>query len=81
MTSNNIELTREEYNLIAKKRVIQESQNMSTKELLNTLRKYDSRRKVKNNRKKLLKIQLEKVAKIKNISKNDLSKTEKLQNK
>ena len=81
MTSKNIELTREEYNLIAKKRVIQESQNMSTKELLNTLRKYDSRRKLKNNLKKLLKIQLEKVAKIKNISKNDLSKTEKLQNK
>ena len=81
MTSKNIELTREEYNLIAKKRVIQESQNMSTKELLNTLRRYDSRRKVKNNRKKLLKIQLEKFAKIQNISKNDLSKTEKLQNK
>ena len=81
MTSKNIELTREEYNLIAKKRVIQESQNMSTKEFLNTLRTYDSRRKVKNNRKKLLKIQLEKVAKIQNISKNDLSKTEKLQNK
>ena len=54
---------------------------MSTKEFLNTLRTYDSRRKVKNNRKKLLKIQLEKVAKIQNISKNDLSKTEKLQNK
>ena len=81
MTSKNIELTREEYNLITKKRVIQESQNMSTKEFLNTLRTYDSRRKVKNNRKKLLKIQLEKVAKIQNISKNDLSKTEKLQNK
>ena len=81
MTSKNIELTREEYNLIAKKRVIQESQNMSTKEFLNTLRTYDSRRKVKNNRKKLLKIQLEKVAKIQNISKNDLSKTEKLENK
>ena len=43
--------------------------------------RYDSRRKVKSNCKKLLKIKLEKVAKIKNISKNELSKAEKLQNK
>ena len=54
---------------------------MSTKELLNTLSRYDSRCKVKNTRKKLLKIKLEKVAKIQNISKSDLSKAEKLQNK
>ena len=33
---------------------------MSMKELLNTLRRYDTRRKVKNNCKKLLKIKLEK---------------------
>ena len=44
---------------------------MSTKKLLNTLSRYDSRCKVKNTRKKLLKIKLEKVAKIQNISKND----------
>ena len=81
MTSKNIELTRKEYNLIAQNRDIQEPQNMSTKELLNTLSRYDSRRKVKNNRKKLLKIKLEKIAKIQNISKNELSKVEKLQNK
>ena len=43
---------------------------MFTQELINTLTKYDSRRKVKNNRKKLLKIGLEKIAKIQNISKN-----------
>ena len=54
---------------------------MSTEDSLSTLSRYDGRRKVKNNRKKLLKIKLEKVAKIKNISKNDLSKAEKLQNK
>ena len=81
MTLKDIQLTREEYNPIAENRCIQELQNMSTEELLNTLSRYDSRRKVKNNRKKLLKIQLEKFAKIQNISKNDLSKTEKLQNK
>ena len=54
---------------------------MSTKKLLNALIKYDSRRKLKKNRKKLLKIKLEKIAKIQNISKNELSKAEKLQNK
>ena len=52
-----------------------------TKELLNTLRTYDSRHKVKNSRKKLLKIKLEKIAKLQNISKIELSKAEKLQNK
>ena len=44
---------------------------MSTKELLSTLSRYDSKRKVKNNRRKLLKIKLEKIAKIQNISKNE----------
>ena len=37
MTPKNIELTREDYNLIAKNRGTQEDQNMSTEELLNTL--------------------------------------------
>ena len=55
MTSENIKLTRKEYNLIAKNSGIQESQNMSTAELLNTLSRYDSKRKVKINRRKLLK--------------------------
>ena len=81
MTSKNIEVTRKEYNCFAENRGIQEPQNMSTKALLNTLRRYDSRRKVKNNRKKLLKIKPEKIAKIQNISKNKLNKAEKLQNK
>ena len=44
MTSKNIELTRKEYNLFAKNRRIQEPQNMSTEELLNTLSRYDSKR-------------------------------------
>ena len=81
MRPKNIELTRKEYNLIAKSRGIQEPQNMSTKKLLNTLSKYDSKRKVKSNCRKLLKIKLEKIAKIQYISKNELSKAEKLQNK
>ena len=54
MTSKNIELTRKEYNLIAKNRGIQELQNMSTEELLNTLSRYDSKRNVKSNHRKLL---------------------------
>ena len=43
-----VELTRKEYNIIAKNRGIIESQKMSTLELLNILDRYDSRRKVKN---------------------------------
>ena len=81
MASKNIELTRKECNLIAKNRGIQEPQNISTEELLNTLTRYDSRRKVNSNHRKLLKIKLEKIAKIQNISKNELSKAEKIQNK
>ena len=54
---------------------------MSIQEVLDTLSRYDSRRKVKSNRRKLLKIKLEKIAKIQNISKNELNKAEKLQNK
>ena len=76
-----VELTRKEYNLIAKNRGIIEPQKMSTQELIDTLSRYDSRRKVKSNRRKLLKIKLEKIAKIQNISKNELNKAEKLQNK
>ena len=76
-----VALTRMEYNLIAKSRGIIEPQKMSTQELIDTLSRYDSRRKVKSNRRKLLKIKLEKIAKIQNISKNELNKAEKLQNK
>ena len=54
---------------------------MSTQELLNTLNRYDSKRIVKSDCKKLLEIKLEKIAKIQNISKNELNKAEKLQNK
>ena len=54
---------------------------MSTKELLNTLRRYDSRRKVKSNRRKLSKIGLEKIAEIQNIYKNELNKAKKLHKK
>ena len=43
-----VELTRKEYNIIVKNWGIIELQKMSTKELINTLSRYDSRRKVKN---------------------------------
>ena len=81
MSSKIIEFTRKEYDLIAKNRGIKEPQTMSTEELLDTLSRYDSRRKVKSNRRKLLKIKLEKIAKKQNISKNELRKAEKLQDK
>ena len=61
MTSKNIQLTRKECNLIAKNRGIQEPQNVSTEELLNTLSRYDSRHKLKSNRRKLFKMILEKI--------------------
>ena len=54
---------------------------MSTKELLDTLSRYDTNRKVNSNRRKTLKMGLEKTAKLQIISKNELSKAEKLQNK
>ena len=57
-----IELTRKEYN-ITKNWGIIEPQNMSTQELINTLIRYDSRHKVKNNHKKLLKIEQRKMLK------------------
>ena len=72
-----VELTREEYSLIAERRAIKKPQNMSTKKLLNTLNRYDSKRKGE----KLSKIRLEKVAEIPNISENEVNQAEKLQRK
>ena len=40
-----VEFTTKEYNIIAKNRGIIEPQNMFAQELINTLTKYDSRRK------------------------------------
>ena len=54
---------------------------MSTKELLDTLSRYDTKRKVNSNRRKILKMGLEKLAKMKNISENELRKAENLQSK
>ena len=75
------DFTKKELNLIAKNRGIKKPQNMSTEELIDTLSRYDTKRKVNSNRRKILKIGLEKIAKIQNISKKDLSMVEKLQNK
>ena len=76
-----VEITRKEYNIIAKKRGIIEPKKMSTQELLNALSRYDSRRKVKSNRRNLLEIKLGKIAKIQNTSKNELNKVKNLQKK
>ena len=57
---------------------------MSTEELLDALIKYDSEHEVKNNRKKLEKMDLKKLLKYKifqKISKNYLSMAKQLQNK
>ena len=53
-----------------KSKGIQRPQDISTEELLNTLSRYDSKRKVKSIRRKLTRIGLEKISKIQNISKN-----------
>ena len=83
MTSK-IKFTRKELNLVAKDRGIKNPQNMSTEELLDALIKYDSEHEVKNNRKKLEKMDLKKLLKYKTfqkISKNYLSMAKQLQNK
>ena len=83
MTSK-IKFTRKELNLVAKDRGIKSPQNMSTEELLDALIKYDSEHEVKNNRKKLEKMDLKKLLKYKifqKISKNYLSMAKQLQNK
>ena len=81
MTLKNIVFTRKEYDLIAKSRGIKKPQKLSTEELLDTLSRYNSKREVKINCRKLLKMKLEKIAKNQNISKNELSKAERLQDK
>ena len=48
-----VEFIRKEYNIIAKNRAIIEPQNITTQELINTLTRYGSRCKVRNNRKKI----------------------------
>ena len=72
MAANNIAITRKECDIIAKNRGIQRPQDMSSEELLNTLSRYDSKCKVKSIRRKLTRIGLENIAKIQNISKNEL---------
>ena len=57
------------------------TENRGIIQLLNALSRYYSGRKAKNTRKKLLGIGLEKLAKIENISKNELNQAEKLQKK
>ena len=74
-----VELNRKEYNIIAKYWGIIEPQKMSTKELMNTLSRYDSRCKVKNILKNLSGVGLEKIAKRQNISKNELNQATELE--
>ena len=64
MDTKNIVITRKEYDIIAKSRGIQRPQDMSTEDWLNTLSRYDSKRKVKSILRKLRRLGLEKIAKI-----------------
>ena len=47
-----------------KKQRLKKPQNMPTKELLDTLSRYDTNRKVNSNRRKIFKMGLEKIAKL-----------------
>ena len=62
-----VEFTRKEYDIIGKRRGIIEPQKITTQELINTLNRYDSRRKVKSIRRKITKNRLGKTAKIQGI--------------
>ena len=81
MSATNVKITRKEYDIIAKNRGILNPQDMSTEQLLNTLSRYDSKRKLKSIRMKLRRLGLEKIAKLQNLSKNDFNKVKKLQEK
>ena len=81
MSATNVKITRKEYDIIAKNRGIQNPQDMPTEELLKTLSRYDSKRKLKSIRMKLRRLGLEKIAKLQNLSKNDFNKVKKLQEK
>ena len=65
MTLKIIEFTRKEYDIIARIRGIKELRNMSIEELLDALSRYDSKRKGKSNRRKLLKMKLKNLLKYK----------------
>ena len=80
MTSK-IEFTRKELNFVVKNRGIKKPQNMSTEVLVDTISRYDTKCKVNSNRTTILKMGLEKIAKIQNISKNELRKAKNLQSK
>ena len=67
--------------MILEKRGIRNPQDMSIEELINTLSRYDSKRKVYSIRRKLQRLGLEKIAKLQNISKKDLNEVKKMQEK
>ena len=79
MDTKNIIITRQEYDIIAKSRGIQNPQDMSDEELPNAFSRYDSN--VYSICRKIRRLGLEKLAKIENMSKNDLNKVKKLQKK
>ena len=81
MTSRNLKITTKEYNMILEKRGIRNPQDMSIEELINTLSRYYSKRKVYSIRRKLQRLGLEKIAKLQNISKKDLNEVKKMQEK
>ena len=76
-----VEFTRKECKIITKNRGIQNPQDMSFEDLLNAFSRCNVKRKVESIRKKLRRLGLKKIAKIQTISKNELNKTEKLQEK
>ena len=72
-----VELTREEFSIIAKNRGNIEPERMFTQQLLNTVNRYENRRKGRQ----LSKIGPKNITKIQNISEKELNQAEKLQRK
>ena len=62
-------ITRKEYDHIAEQRGIKDPQNMHIEELFNSLSKYGNKHEIEKIHKKFSKKGLEKIAKIRNISK------------
>ena len=67
--------------MIPEKRGIWNPEDMSIEEFINTLGRYDSKRKVYRIHRKLQRLGLKKIAKLQNIFKKDLNKIKKMQEK
>ena len=81
MNLNDIKITRKELNIIAKNRATEDPHKISTNDLMNTHIRNNKKRKSYNIRRKINKLNLKKIGKKQNITKKELHKATKLQDK